>query len=61
MSNGSEKLEIERLAETLHRAVRKLRDLTCMEPGIRRTLENNSLVWALYIHIGVLLLPIQVL
>ena len=47
------KLDTQRSAEGLHRAVRLLRDRTRSVPGLSRKVPNDPLVWATYIHLGV--------
>jgi len=47
------KLEIWRTAESLHRAVRRLRDRTRTVPGITKKVPDDPLVWAPYVHIGI--------
>ena len=49
MLNGSDKLDIRRSAEGVHRAVRLLRDRT--RAGIGSM--HDPLVWASYIHVGI--------
>lgn len=51
--DGRDKLDIDRSAEGLHWAVRALRDRTCTVPGLTKKAQNDPLVWAPYIHVGV--------
>ena len=47
------KLDIKRSAESLHRAVRLLRDRTRKVSGFTREILDDPLTWAPYVHIGV--------
>jgi CHAT domain-containing protein len=48
-----DKLEPERAAEGLHLAIRSLRERTRTVPGFTRNCQDDALVWAPYIHLGV--------
>ena len=47
------KFDIGRSAESLHRAVRGLRNRTRTVPGFTKKVADDPLVWAPYIHQGV--------
>ena len=52
MLNGG-KLDPQRSAQGLHRAVRALRDSTRTVPGFARKVPDDPLIWAPYVHFGV--------
>jgi len=49
----AKKLDPQRSAESLHHAVRNLRERTRTVPGFRREVPDNPLIWAPFIHLGV--------
>ena len=53
MLEGTDRLNTQRSAEGLHRAVRRLRDKTRRVSDFTRTAPSNPLLWAAYIHLGV--------
>ena len=53
MLGQGEYLDIERSAEGLHWAVRRLREKTRIIPGFARRGPNDPCIWASYIHLGV--------
>ena len=48
-----DRLETERSAEALHRALRNLRDKTRRVPGLMREVPDDIMQWAAYVHIGI--------
>lgn len=52
LQNGA-KLDVERSAEGLHRAVRALKEKTQIVPGFKKRVSSNPIVWASFIHLGI--------
>jgi hypothetical protein len=49
----NKRLDPQRAAESLNRAVRSLRDRTRVIEGFRRPVPDDPLFWAPFIHLGV--------